>query len=318
MVGPAGPGHLPIRLERRAILLPGATAAVPTGRGGARGGRGGRGPAPIALADGRSIAGTFVSLSDTDATVLAGGKFYLLAREGQYLPRKNRARRGPIGEATRATRRAIATARSIRSTPPTSRNSARRGSRRWLKSRGESSPVVVDGIMYVTGWNDIYALDATTGRQLWSHAEPHTLGLLGDAAGGANRGPAVSGDRVIMTTDHAHLIAFNRFTGQKVWDVEMGNYKDGYTGTAAPLVVGDLVIQGISGGDEGIRGFIDAYKISTGERAWRFYTIPKRGEKGSETWKGHALDSRLRRHVAHRVLRRRAGPDLLGRREPVS
>jgi alcohol dehydrogenase (cytochrome c) len=144
--------------------------------------------------------------------------------------------------------------------------------------------------MYVTGWNEIYALDATTGRQLWSYGEPHTLGLLGDAAGGANRGPAVAGDRVIMTTDNAHLLAFNRFTGQKVWDVEMGHYKDGYTGTAAPLVVGDLVIQGISGGDEGIRGFIDAYRISSGERVWRFYTIPKRGEKGSETWKGQAID----------------------------
>ena len=70
----------------------------------------------------------------------------------------------------------------------------------------------------------------------------------------------------------------------------MGHYKEGYAGTAAPLVVGDLVIHGVSGGDEGIRGFIDAYKIATGERVWRFYTIPKRGEKGSETWVGQAID----------------------------
>jgi PQQ-like domain len=120
--------------------------------------------------------------------------------------------------------------------------------------------------MYVTGWNEMYALDATTGRQLWSYSEPHTAGLLGDASGGPNRGPAISGERVIMTTDHAHLIAFNRFSGQKLWEVELGQYKEGYTGTAAPLVVGDLVIHGVSGGDEGIRGFIDAYRIATGER----------------------------------------------------
>jgi alcohol dehydrogenase (cytochrome c) len=156
-------------------------------------------------------------------------------------------------------------------------------------SRGESTPIVVDGIMYVTGWNELYALDATTGRQLWMYSEPHTGGLLGDAAG-ANRGVAVSGDKVVMTTDNAHLITFDRFTGQRIWEVELGSYKEGYTGSAAPLVAGDLVIHGVSGGDEGIRGLIDAYRLSTGERAWRFYTIPGRGEKGSETWKGQAID----------------------------
>jgi len=267
-----------------------APAVVPAGgRGGGRGGRGGRGPAPIALADGRSIAGTFVSLSDTDATVLAGNKFYLLAREGNTYREKPSAPKADWDTyAGSNSGNRYSALDQINTTNVEKLGTA------WIaplgQSRGESSPVVVDGIMYVTGWNELYALDATTGRQLWSYAEPHTLGLLGDAAGGANRGAAIAGDRVIMTTDHAHLIAFNRFTGQKLWDVEMGKYKDGYVGTGAPLVAGDLVIQGISGGDEGIRGFIDAYKVATGERAWRFYTIPKRGEKGSETWKGQAID----------------------------
>jgi alcohol dehydrogenase (cytochrome c) len=145
-------------------------------------------------------------------------------------------------------------------------------------------------VMYVTGWNEIFAIDATTGRQLWTYNEPHTEGILGDAGSGSHRGAAIAGDKVFMATDHAHLLAFNRFTGVKLWDVEMGNYKDGYSATVPGLVVGDLIIQGMSGGDEGVRGFLDAYRVSTGERAWRFWTIPKRGEKGSETWVGQAID----------------------------
>jgi len=159
-----------------------------------------------------------------------------------------------------------------------------------LTGTWQATPLVVDGVMYITGWNEIFALDATTGRQLWTYSEPHTEGLLGDAGSGSNRGAALAGDRVFMVTDHAHVLAFNRFTGEKVWDVEMANYKDGYSATVPALVVGDLLIQGMSGGDEGVRGFLDAYKISTGERVWRFWTIPKRGEPGSETWKGQAID----------------------------
>ncbi|MDP9172231.1 MAG: PQQ-binding-like beta-propeller repeat protein, partial [Acidobacteriota bacterium] len=79
-------------------------------------------------------------------------------------------------------------------------------------------------------------------------------------------------------------------TGRKLWDVTMADTKEGYSASAAPLVVGELVLSGIAGGDEGARGFVDAYKASTGERAWRFYSIPARGEKGAETWVGKALE----------------------------
>ena len=115
-------------------------------------------------------------------------------------------------------------------------------------------------------------------------------GLVGDPASGINRGVAVLGDRVFLQTDHAHLIALHRMTGQLLWDAEMADYRDHYGGTSAPLVVNDLVIAGVSGGDEGNRGFLDAYKASTGERAWRFWTVPARGEPGSETWVGKALE----------------------------
>ena len=107
---------------------------------------------------------------------------------------------------------------------------------------------------------------------------------------GTNRGVTISGDKAFMVTDHAHLLAFNRFTGQKLWDAEMGSYEESYSSTSPPLPVGDLLVVGVAGGEEGARGFLDAYRASTGERIWRWYSIPKRGEKGSETWIGQALE----------------------------
>jgi PQQ-dependent dehydrogenase (methanol/ethanol family) len=154
----------------------------------------------------------------------------------------------------------------------------------------EVTPVVVDSVMYVTSVNEAYALDARSGREIWHYSRPHTRGLAGDAASGINRGVAVLGDRVFMVTDHAHLIALHRLTGQLLWDVEMADYRQNYGATGAPLVVNDLVIAGVSGGDEGIRGFLDAYKASTGEHAWRFWTIPAPGQPGSETWVGRASE----------------------------
>jgi PQQ-dependent dehydrogenase (methanol/ethanol family) len=154
----------------------------------------------------------------------------------------------------------------------------------------ETTPVVVDGVMYVTAVNEVTALDARNGREIWRYTRPRTTGLAGDAASGINRGVAVLGDRVFLVSDNAHLFALHRFTGQLIWDVEMADSKQNYGATGAPLVVDDLVISGISGGDEGVRGFLDAYRASTGERAWRFWTIPARGEPGSETWVGKALE----------------------------
>ncbi|HVZ60700.1 MAG TPA: PQQ-binding-like beta-propeller repeat protein [Terriglobales bacterium] len=158
--------------------------------------------------------------------------------------------------------------------------------------RLEATPVVEDGIMYVTAANETYALDAVTGRQLWVYRQPRTPGLLGEAAGGANRGVALSPTRVFMMTDHAHLLALDRATGKLVWDQVLGDYlTEAYSATGAPLVIGDLVFAGVGGGEEGVRGLIDAYNISTGERVWRFWTIPAPGETGkvADTWSGSAL-----------------------------
>ncbi|MES1256930.1 MAG: PQQ-binding-like beta-propeller repeat protein [Acidobacteriota bacterium] len=152
------------------------------------------------------------------------------------------------------------------------------------------TPVVAEGMMYVTAVNEAWALDARSGREIWHYSRPRSTGLAGDAAGGINRGVAVLGDRVFMVTDNAHLLALHRLTGQLLWDAEMADSRHNYGATGAPLVVNDLVIAGVSGGDEGIRGFLDAYKASTGERAWRFWTVPLPGERGSETWIGRASE----------------------------
>ncbi len=168
---------------------------------------------------------------------------------------------------------------------------------RWTHDMGgkralQMTPLVMDGIMYVTAVNEVRALDARTGRQIWQFSRPQTPGLVptGDPAAGINRGVAVLGNRLFLQTDHAHLLALDRHTGQVLWDVEMADHRLNYGSTGAPLVVDDLVIAGISAGDEGVRGFLDAYRASSGERVWRFWTVPARGEPGSETWIGKALE----------------------------
>ena len=151
------------------------------------------------------------------------------------------------------------------------------------------TPIVIDGLMYVTAANEVWALDARTGREVWHYGRPRTPGLVDDPAAGLNRGVAVLGDRVFLQTDNAHLIALHRLTGQLLWDVEMADSRQHYGGTGAPLAVNDLVISGVSGGDAGARGFLDAYRPATGERVWRFWTVPAPGEPGSETWGGKAI-----------------------------
>jgi alcohol dehydrogenase (cytochrome c) len=151
------------------------------------------------------------------------------------------------------------------------------------------TPVVVDGVMYVTSANECWALDAGSGRPIWHYQRRRTRGIGGTAAGGVNRGVAVAGDRVFMVTDHAHLIALQRNTGELLWDSEMADWHQNYYATAAPLIAGGLVVSGIAGGDDGVRGFLAAYDQATGKQAWRFWSVPKAGESGSESWKGKSI-----------------------------
>jgi alcohol dehydrogenase (cytochrome c) len=150
----------------------------------------------------------------------------------------------------------------------------------------ETTPVVVNGIMFVTSANDAFALDARTGRVVWHHRRPVSSGLLDDAASHHNRGVAVWRNFVYMETDDAHLLCLDARSGTLLWDVAYADKAKHYGATSAPLVVKDAVIVGTSGGDSGVRGFLAAYDALTGKLKWRFWTIPGPGEFGSDSWPG--------------------------------
>ncbi len=161
----------------------------------------------------------------------------------------------------------------------------------WIFQTGipgqlEASPVVADGILYMTAsYNHLYALDAASGEPLWKYDHP----LPDDmrvCCGPTNRGVAIADDKVFMATLDARLVALDRKTGAVAWNTKIDEYANGYSATVAPLVVKGKVIVGIAGGEYGVRGYLDAYDVKTGERTWRRYTTPSEGEKGVETWAG--------------------------------
>ena len=153
----------------------------------------------------------------------------------------------------------------------------------------ETTPLVVDGVLYGTGADDrAFALDARSGRPIWQYQRALPPDIR-PCCGRVNRGLAILGDKVFLGTLDAHLIALDTKTGNIVWDVNAAggsDYNKGYSITLAPLVIKNLVLIGVSGGEYGIRGFIDAYDAATGARQWRFYTVPGPGEPGHETWEG--------------------------------
>ena len=152
----------------------------------------------------------------------------------------------------------------------------------------QSTPLVVDGIMYVTARpNDVMALDAKTGRAYWIYRH-NTPADQKACCGSNNRGVAILGNTLFMGTLDARLVALDASTGQRLWDVEVADYKRGYSLTLSPLVIKDKVLIGVGGGEYGIRGFIAAYDARTGKEAWRFNTIPGPGEPGHDTWKNDA------------------------------
>ncbi|MCH1600486.1 MAG: PQQ-dependent dehydrogenase, methanol/ethanol family [Pseudomonadales bacterium] len=152
--------------------------------------------------------------------------------------------------------------------------------------RAETVPLVVDGIMFITeAPSNVVAVDALTGRQYWryDHDMPDDLRIC---CGRNNRGVAILGETLFMSTLDAHLVAIDARTGNLLWDKEVAPHDSGYSKTAAPLIVKDKVVTGIAGGEFGIRGFIDAYDPETGELEWRTYVIPGPGEFGNDTWSG--------------------------------
>ena len=150
----------------------------------------------------------------------------------------------------------------------------------------ETTPIVVDGVMFISEPpSDVTALDTRTGRPLWKYTRqlPNDIPVC---CGWVNRGVAVLGDTVYVGTLDAHLVALDANSGLVRWDVEIIDYKRGVAVTVAPLAVKDKIVIGMAGGEFGVRGFLDAYDAKTGERAWRFFTVPGPGEPGNETWAG--------------------------------
>jgi len=148
----------------------------------------------------------------------------------------------------------------------------------------EAAPIVVDGVMFISGWDGyVWAIDAVTGQLLWQyqHAIPLDTPLC---CGNVNRGVAVAKGKVLMATQNGYLVALDATNGKSVWKKAWCDVRAGESATMAPLVVKNMVIVGSSGGEYGVRGHIDAFDIDTGRRIWRRYNVPKPGEPGAESW----------------------------------
>jgi alcohol dehydrogenase (cytochrome c) len=150
----------------------------------------------------------------------------------------------------------------------------------------EVSPVVADGVMYVTEAREgVIALDARTGEVIWTYRRP-VPDRLPLCCSAPNRGVAILGHTVFVATIDAYLVALDANTGRQRWITRVADYRDGYSLTAAPLALGDRVILGVAGGEFGIRGFLAAFDASDGRMLWKFHTVPGPGEFGNDTWSG--------------------------------
>lgn len=160
----------------------------------------------------------------------------------------------------------------------------------WTFSTGvdeghQAPPIVNNGVMFITTpQNQVLALDARKGDLLWRYRRelPEDLFQLHPT----NRGVGLYGDKVYVATVDAYLVALDARTGAVAWETEVENYLAGYYMTLAPLVVKGKVVVGVSGGEMGIRGFIQAFDAETGESVWKTYTIPGPGQPGHDTWAG--------------------------------
>ncbi len=165
--------------------------------------------------------------------------------------------------------------------------------------KNESTPLVDDGLLiYTEGKNVVIALDPRTGREYWRYNHP--IGPAALCCGLVNRGVALYGDKVFLATIDAHLVALDRATGRVVWNKQIASPSEGYSFSMAPLAAGGKIVIGASGGEFGVRGFVDAYDPDNGNQIWRFWTIPSPKEGG---WWGYWSDTtpegdRLPRDIA--------------------
>ena len=148
----------------------------------------------------------------------------------------------------------------------------------------QAPPIVNDGTMFITTGSHVIALDAATGQLLWRYVRQLPENLV--TRHPTNRGVALYEDKVFVGTLDAYVVALDAMSGAVIWEQPVEDYRRGYYVTMAPLVAEGKVIVGTSGGEQGIRGFVTALDVVTGEELWRTYTVPSPGEIGSETWPG--------------------------------
>ena len=151
----------------------------------------------------------------------------------------------------------------------------------------EGQALVKDGVVFLTDHEKTVAVDALTGREIWKtmiEYPPETTRVV--CCGIVNRGAALFDGKLYRTTLDANVIALDAKSGKEVWRTKSSDPKDGYSMTVAPLVANGVVIAGVAGAEYGIRGYLEGFDAQTGKSLWRTYTIPEKGQPGSETWPG--------------------------------
>ncbi len=152
-------------------------------------------------------------------------------------------------------------------------------------SRWVATPIVANGILYIAeGSGRVLALDAVTGELLWQHVRTYPQDISSSEAYPRHRGVAVYGDVVYFPTADSFLVALDARTGTKLWEVQTGDYKTGEGHAHAPLIADGKVFLGTTGGDFAARGKFEAFDAANGTKLWTFFTAPRKGEPGFETW----------------------------------
>jgi PQQ-dependent dehydrogenase (methanol/ethanol family) len=154
----------------------------------------------------------------------------------------------------------------------------------------ETMPIVVDGLMFVTGpLNNAAALDARTGRPIWKYTR-RLPRIASHCTVMTNRGFAILGDRLFMATLDTHLVSLDAKTGSVIWDVPVDDYKKGFSITHAPLAIDGKIIVGVTSGECGLQGFVDGYDAATGKKLWRYWSIAQPGDPARATWAGNSAE----------------------------
>jgi alcohol dehydrogenase (cytochrome c) len=156
----------------------------------------------------------------------------------------------------------------------------------------ESQPLVYNGVIYVTSQNKTVAVDALTGKEIWNTPIEYPSDTTRVVCCGiVNRGAAIYEGKLFRTTLDARVIALDAKTGKQIWSTKSGDAKDGIAMTGAPLIANGVLITGMAGAEYGSRGYVEGYDPDTGKRLWRFYTVPRPGEPGANTWPDNAANA---------------------------